>query len=152
MPARTYPIDANLKWSLYRVSDAEIIAKDRPWARADLTAIAGDPGGIIYLQQLPDQVIAFDANTKKRKDLAPLITLDDDVSPPATGTIQRRFATEDLSAEVIAGRARDAMIADLEKEARKVGKKLKDGLNITDSEVLDTLKYILSRDGLDEDA
>ena len=77
------------------------------------------------LQQLPDAVIPFDPNSQRLVDAPPVVTFDDDVSPPATGTIQRAYQAEALTPEEIAARAKHQTVADLETEARKVAKKLK---------------------------
>lgn len=64
--AITYPVDTeNTRWSVYKVSTSEIVAKRKQWPTADGNTIPGQDSDYVWLLETQDAAPAYDPWTQK---------------------------------------------------------------------------------------
>ena len=64
--AISYPVDTeNTRWSVYKVSTSEIVAKRKRWPTADGNAIPGQDSDFVWLLETQETAPAYDQWTQK---------------------------------------------------------------------------------------
>lgn len=63
--AITYPVSADSKWSIYKISTSEVVKNRQPWARSDGEEIQGLDPDFTYLLEQNDAKPTYDSATHK---------------------------------------------------------------------------------------
>ena len=63
--AITYPVSADSRWSIYKISTSEVVKNRQAWARSDGEEIQGLDSDFVYLLEQTDAKPTYDSATHK---------------------------------------------------------------------------------------
>lgn len=69
----TYPVPENSRWAIYDTAQDAVVARNKPWPRADGMAIAGAPQTVVPLLHVATAQPSYDAATHKLQATAEVV-------------------------------------------------------------------------------
>lgn len=96
----TYPVDVkNTRWSLWSISQSEIIKHNKPWPVADGGPIPGLDTDLVPLLEVVDDRPAYDQATQQIQQIAPVVDIEENTHTHGWEIVPRPQEEIDADAE-----------------------------------------------------